>query len=40
VDWHELTDGDEVVVGRFRLYFLDLAGEAARPEGEVRSAFA
>jgi hypothetical protein len=23
VEWHDLADGDELVVGRFRLYFLD-----------------
>lgn len=28
VDWHELVDGDEIVVGRFRLYFLDLTAGA------------
>jgi hypothetical protein len=30
IDWHELEDGDEVVVGRFRLYFMSLAGGSAR----------
>ena len=34
-DWHELTDGDEIVIGRFRLYFLDLADERARSGGEL-----
>jgi FHA domain/Zinc-ribbon containing domain len=35
VDWHELEDGDEVVIGRFRLYFISLAGESlsGEPEG-------
>jgi DNA-directed RNA polymerase subunit RPC12/RpoP len=32
-DWHELQDGDEVVVGRFRLYFMSLTGDRARQEG-------
>jgi len=26
VDWHELEDGDEVAVGRFRLHFLRASG--------------
>jgi hypothetical protein len=25
VEWHALADGDEVLVGRYRLYFLELA---------------
>jgi hypothetical protein len=25
VDWHELEDGDEIGIGRFRLYFISLA---------------
>jgi FHA domain/Zinc-ribbon containing domain len=35
VDWHELEDGDEIVIGRFRLYFISLAGESLSetPEG-------
>ena len=32
VEWHELGDGDEVVVGRFHLYFLNLSGAAGRGE--------
>ena len=37
VEWHDLADGDELIVGRFRLYFLDTtqhtvgAGSAATP---------
>lgn len=27
VDWHELEDGDEIVIGRFHLYYISLAGE-------------
>jgi len=34
VDWHELEDGDEIVIGRFRLYFISLAG--ATVSGEPR----
>jgi pSer/pThr/pTyr-binding forkhead associated (FHA) protein len=35
VDWHELEDGDEILIGRFRLYFISLAGESLSeaPEG-------
>jgi predicted RNA-binding Zn-ribbon protein involved in translation (DUF1610 family) len=33
VDWHELADNDEIVVGRFRLYFLDLVGNTGQREG-------
>jgi hypothetical protein len=29
IEWHELCDGDEVVIGRFRLYFIDLTADAA-----------
>ncbi len=25
VEWHDLADGDELIVGRYRLYFLDNA---------------
>ena len=30
VDWHEIEDGDEIAIGRFRLYFMSLADERAR----------
>jgi hypothetical protein len=35
VDWHELEDGDEIVIGRFHLYFISLTGESlsGTPEG-------
>ena len=35
VDWHELEDGDEILIGRFRMYFISLAGESlsGAPEG-------
>jgi len=34
VDWHELEDGDEIVIGRFRLYFISLAEESLTEEPE------
>jgi predicted RNA-binding Zn-ribbon protein involved in translation (DUF1610 family) len=38
VELQELTDGDEIAIGRFRLYFVTLRGDEERsPEG-VRSA--
>ena len=30
VEWRELSDGDEIVVGRFRLYFVSLTGVRSR----------
>jgi hypothetical protein len=35
VEWHELEDGDEIVIGRFHLYFMSLTGESldGAPEG-------
>lgn len=30
VEWHELSDGDEIFIGRFRLYFLSLTGVRSR----------
>lgn len=35
VEWNELEDGDEIAIGRFRLYFVSLSGgEGSRtPEG-------
>jgi hypothetical protein len=39
VEWHALEDGDEILVGRFRLYFVRLAeGSPGRPGGRARSA--
>lgn len=39
VDWHELEDGDEILIGRFRLYFVSLTGESlSENAGEVSSA--
>jgi predicted RNA-binding Zn-ribbon protein involved in translation (DUF1610 family) len=29
-DWHELSDGDEIVIGRFHLYFISLTGVRGR----------
>jgi pSer/pThr/pTyr-binding forkhead associated (FHA) protein len=34
VDWHELEDGDEIVIGRFRLYFISLAGKGLSGQHE------
>ncbi len=39
VEWHSLEDGDEILVGRFRLYFVRLAEGAPNRAGErTRSA--
>jgi pSer/pThr/pTyr-binding forkhead associated (FHA) protein len=40
VELAELEDGDEVAIGRYRLYFLSLTGEAAAAPENVRSALA
>ena len=29
VEWHDLTDGDELIVGRYRMYFLDASAVGA-----------
>src|SRR5215210_6119998 len=29
-EWHELSDGDEIVIGRFHLYFMSLTGVRSR----------
>ena len=34
IEWHELGDGDEIVIGRFRLYFICLTGDSARERGQ------
>jgi hypothetical protein len=33
-EWHELANGDEIVIGRFRLYFLSLTGSRSRGSHE------
>lgn len=33
VDWHGLDDGDELLIGRFRIYFIRLAGDVAGERG-------
>ena len=33
VEWRELSDGDEIVVGRYRLTFLEVAGASAAADG-------
>src|SRR5690348_4067451 len=40
VDWHELEDGDEIVIGRFRLYFISLTAEELDKQREGVSASA
>jgi hypothetical protein len=32
VEWHDLEDGDELIVGRYSLYFLDTSQISARPD--------
>jgi predicted RNA-binding Zn-ribbon protein involved in translation (DUF1610 family) len=32
VDWHELSDGDEIAIGRFQLFFIGLTGDSVRGE--------
>lgn len=32
VDWHELEDGDEIAIGRFRLYFISVMREGVTEE--------
>jgi pSer/pThr/pTyr-binding forkhead associated (FHA) protein len=34
VEWRVLTDGDEIVVGRYRLHFLEAVASAVHPRGE------
>lgn len=38
VDWHELEDGDEIAVGRFRLYFISRAEDRVSAEAGGRLA--
>jgi predicted RNA-binding Zn-ribbon protein involved in translation (DUF1610 family) len=38
VELAALTDGDEIAIGRYRLYFLAVAGESAGSRGRLRSA--
>ena len=38
VELAPLADGDEIAIGRYRLYFLALGGEAARSSERMRSA--
>jgi|SRR5439155_12027094 len=33
-DWHELSDGDEITIGRFRLFFMSLSDDARRVDRE------
>ncbi len=34
LEWHALEDGDEIAVGRFRLYFLRLSASPKAPAGD------
>ena len=38
VEWHALSDGDEILVGRFRLYFISVASAAVARDDRQRSA--
>jgi FHA domain/Zinc-ribbon containing domain len=42
VDWHALSDGDELLIGRFSLYFIDTTGDrdAAAESSEAEAALA
>jgi FHA domain/Zinc-ribbon containing domain len=40
VELAELEDGDEIAVGRYRLYFMSLAGDESRAPSDVRGALA
>jgi pSer/pThr/pTyr-binding forkhead associated (FHA) protein len=40
VEWHDLVDGDELVIGRYKLHFLDTSGGAERVESPHASALA
>jgi predicted nucleic acid-binding Zn-ribbon protein len=40
VDMQELSDGDELTIGRFKLYFMILRGTGARPHARARGAIA
>jgi predicted RNA-binding Zn-ribbon protein involved in translation (DUF1610 family) len=40
VDMRELSDGDELTIGRFHLYFMCLTGESARARSRAPGAFA
>jgi DNA-directed RNA polymerase subunit RPC12/RpoP len=37
IDWHGLEDGDEILIGRFRLYFMTLAPGTSDHPGERAS---
>jgi hypothetical protein len=40
VEWHDLDDGDELVIGRYKLHFVDTAAGAARSGSSTASALA
>jgi FHA domain/Zinc-ribbon containing domain len=40
VEWHELSDGDELIIGRYRLYFVDATQSAISAGATADSAAA
>ena len=42
VEWHDLSDGDELIIGRFKMYFVDTtaAGSALAWKERRSSQFA
>jgi hypothetical protein len=40
VDWHALSDGDELFIGRFSLYFIDTTADRARESNRAEKALA
>ena len=36
VEWHDLEDGDELVVGRYKLHFVDTSRKRSRRAGSAR----
>jgi pSer/pThr/pTyr-binding forkhead associated (FHA) protein len=40
VEWHELSDGDELIIGRYRLYFVDSTHSVVRAVTPAGSAAA
>jgi hypothetical protein len=40
VEWGELSDGDELIIGRYRLYFIEHAAESSSAESDITQAAA
>jgi len=38
VDWHELEDGDEIAIGAFRLYFMEVRDRASSSASSLKLA--